>query len=94
MFCDSGRPLNTLLLPTYILEDGRQQYDIPMPAEVPNPTQVLPRTRPKPADPIIPHETHLSDTLFNASGTPFGPLSDRLAEPFRPTLWHPLGTPS
>ena len=45
MFSDSGRPLNTLLFPTYILEDGRQQYDIPMPAEVSNPP---PKSYPSP----------------------------------------------
>ena len=85
MFHNSGRPLYTLLLTTYIPEDGRQKYVIPLPGEVSNPTQVLPKSYPKPADPIIPHETHLSDTLFNASSTPFGP--------FRTVFWNPSGLP-
>ena len=77
------------LQPTYILEDGRQQYDIPMPAEVSNPTQVLPKTcRPynPPRNPPFRHP-------FQRFWLPFWPLSDRLFEPFRSALWHPLGIP-
>ena len=72
----------------YMPEDGRQQYDIPLRGEVPNPTQIHPRSSPRTAEPIFPYGTHLFDTfctLWLLLRILLDPLSVNFPHRFRPS---------